>query len=55
MKMKFLSVNARDGENVEQCFLTLVADTLEDQKKHEGETIDPWDTPTATDQHQPVS
>ena len=50
MKMKFMAVNARDGENVEQSVLTLVADTIAHQKAHSNDVVDPWSTPHADNQ-----
>jgi GTPase SAR1 family protein len=50
MKMKFMAVNARDGENVEQSVLTLVADTIAHQKAHSNDVVDPWSTPQADNQ-----
>ena len=55
MKMKFMPVNARDGENVEQAVHTLVADTIAYQKLHCNDVIDPWATPSSADSQQPVS
>ena len=53
MKMKFMAVNARDGENVEKAVLTLVTDTIAHQKAHCNDVVDPWATPHA-DNEQPV-
>ena len=50
MKMKFMAVNARDGENVEEAVLSLVADTISHQKAHCNDPIDPWATPTVDNQ-----
>lgn len=55
MKMRFMPVNARDGENVEQAVHTLIADTIAHQKLHSNDVIDPWATPSSADGQQPVS
>lgn len=53
MKMKFLPVNARDGENVEQAVVSLVADTVAYQMAHRNdEPVDPWATPTVDNQEE---
>ena len=53
--MKFMAVNARDGENVEKSVLTLVADTMAHQKAHCNDPVDPWATPFSSDTQPPVS
>lgn len=54
MKMKFMAADARTGENVEKTVLSLLADTLEYQKQHSNEPLDPWAT-TPSDPQPPVS
>lgn len=53
--MKFLPVNARNGENVEKAILTLLADTMAYQKAHSNDPVDPWATPFSSDIQPPVS
>lgn len=53
MKMKFMAVNARDGENVEEAVLSLVTDTVAYQIAHRNdEPGDPWATPTVENQEE---
>ena len=55
MKMKFLPVNASDGENVKKAVLTLLSDTIAYQKAHcDDDPGDPWATPSAADAQTPV-
>ena len=54
MKMKFMAANSRDGENVELAVHTLVQDTLAHQRAHRNDPVDPWATPSSTD-NSPVS
>jgi hypothetical protein len=44
MKMKFMAVNARNGQNIDKAVLTLVADTMTYQKAHCNDPVDPWAT-----------
>ena len=55
MKMKFMAVNASDGENVEEAILKLLADTMAYQKTHCNDPVDPWATPTPSDTQPVVS
>ena len=52
MKMKFMAVNARNGQNIDKAVLTLVADTMTYQKAHCNDPVDPWAT---SDTQPPVS
>ena len=56
MKMKFMAVNARDGENVKEAVITLLSDTIAHQKAHQNDDpVDPWATPSYADTDPPVS
>lgn len=56
MKMKFMAVNARDGENVKEAVQSLVADTMAYQLAHRNdEPLDPWATPSVENQEEVCS
>lgn len=56
MKMKFMAVNAQDGENIKEAVITLLTDTIAYQKAHQSDDpVDPWATPSSADTQPPVS